>query len=167
MPSLYLRETRPIELSAVPPALREAIVAWGARHQVALDSVTAWHTHSVNPPGEGLLARLLGRRANPVDPDTEHDAVLVLHPTHLIVGTLGARRGVSVLGAPIMQCSVTRGSLLAARLGGAAPTDDGITLSGFPGAEGRPGTYFFGLGGAGSDSCFAAVESAVRARKNP
>lgn len=55
------------------------------------------------------------------------------------------------------------GSGVAAHVAAAVPgADDGMTISGFPGKEGRPGTHFFGLGG----DCLAAVESAIRAAKS-
>jgi hypothetical protein len=90
----------------------------------------------------------------------------VLHPTHLIVGTHGPKRGTSILSLPLLQASVQRGSAMAARLG--MTSEDGITIDGFPGEEGRPGSYFVGLGPEpAAGDCFAAVEAAVRAAKHP
>jgi hypothetical protein len=43
-----------------------------------------------------------------------------------------------------------------------------MTIAGFPGHEGRPGTYFVGLGAYGAAAaCVQAVEAAVTAVKNP
>lgn len=165
MPPLYLRETRAADLSTLPEALGAALRDWASKHQLSLDRARVWHTRSENPPGEGLFARLLGRRTNPVDPNAFHDAALVLHPTQLLVANLSEKGGVMVMGVALVSTSVSRGSVLAGRLGAAAPDDDGISISGFPGAEGRPGTWFFGMGGAAADACFDAVASAVRAAK--
>jgi hypothetical protein len=165
MPPLYRRETRAAELSSLPEALRRALLDWASQHQLSLDHTRVWHTRSENPPGEGFFARVLGRRSNPVDPNAFHDAVVVLHPTQLIVANLGEKSGVMVMGVALVQTSVTRGSALAGTFGAAAPDDDGISIKGFAGAEGRPGTWFFGMGGAEADACFAAVAAAVRAVK--
>ncbi|MFO0627731.1 MAG: hypothetical protein U0325_19135 [Polyangiales bacterium] len=165
MPPLYRRETRAAALSTLPEALRVALVDWASKHQVSLDAASVWHTRSENPPGEGFVARLLGRRANPVDPNAFHDAALLLHPTQLIVANLSEKGGVMAMGVALVSASVTRGSALAGVLGADAPDDDGISITGFPGTVGRPGTWFFGLGGAAADACFDAVSSAVRAAK--
>ncbi len=165
MPPMYLRETRAADLSTLPEALRAALLDWASRHQLTLDAARIWHTRSENPPGEGFIARLLGRRANPVDPNAFHDAALLLHPTQLLVANLSEKGGAMVMGVALVSTSVTRGSALAGKIGAAAPSDDGISISGFPGAEGGPGTWFFGMGGAAADACFDAVASAVRAAK--
>ncbi|MDP3277947.1 MAG: hypothetical protein Q8Q09_22370 [Deltaproteobacteria bacterium] len=163
MPSLYQRETRAVTLASLQPALSEPLAAWARRQGLALDAVTVWCTHSVNPPGQALVARLLGRRANTVDPDASHDTALVLLATHLIVATYGARRGASVLGLALRDATVTRGRATVGAFGAAEPDDDGISITGFAGDEaGRPASYFFGLGGAEADACFAAVARAVR-----
>lgn len=165
MRPLYLRQTRAVELSSLPEALRRALGDWASGHQLSLDNTRVWHTRSENPPGEGFFAKLLGRRSNPVDPNSFHDAALLLHPTQLIVANLSEKSGVMAMGVALVQTSVTRGSALAGRFGAAAPADDGISIAGFPGAPGRPGTWFFGMGAPDADACFAAVESAVRAAK--
>jgi hypothetical protein len=165
MPPLYLRETRAANLSTLPEALRAALLDWASKHQLSLDPARFWHTRSENPPGEGFIARLLGRRSNSVDPNAFHDAVVVLHPTQLLVANLSEKGGVMVMGVALVSTSVSRGSALAGRFGAAAPGDDGISISGFPGAEGRPGTWFFGMGGAAADACFDDVVTAVRAAR--
>lgn len=165
MGPLYRCDTREAAFAALPAPLRDALAAWSARNQVTLDGAQVWVSRCENLPGEGFVARLLGRRRNPVDPDAEHTMALALHATQLVVGAWGERAGATALGVPLATTSITRGSELAARLGPHAPTDDGITIHGVPVADGRTGTYFFKLGGPGADACFTAVESAVRARK--
>jgi hypothetical protein len=164
---VYRRTTREADLGALAPGLSEAISAHAASRQIVLSQTRVWVTHSENPPAEGFFGKLFGSRANSADPDTEHDTVLVLHPTHLLVATAGAKRGTSVLSLPLMQASVSRGNAIAARFAGAAMADDGLTVSGFPGEHGRPGTYFVGLGAepAGAE-CARAVEAAIVAAKN-
>jgi len=164
---MYQRSTRATDLQSLAPALAAALTQHAAAHQLVLDTVRVWITHSINPPAEGLLGRWLGRRSNPTDPDAAHDTVLVLHPTHVIVATAGDKRGLAVLSLPLVQASVQRGSAIAAKMG-IAGADDGMTLAGFPGTEGRPGTYFVGLGlDAEGAACVAAVEAAIVAAKNP
>ena len=95
--------------------------------------------------------------------------VLALHATHLLVGTHGASRGTAVMSLPLLQATVTRGGVLAGHplaAGLDVPADDGLTISGFPGTEGRPGTYFVGLGPGAADACFEAVRAAVARAKN-
>lgn len=94
---------------------------------------------------------------------------LVLHRTHLLVGRHAASGAATVLSLPLLAATATRGSSIAAAFGGAldAPADDGITIAGFPGTEGRPGSYFFGLGGPEADACFEAVRAAIGSAKNP
>lgn len=159
----YRRSTRAVTLAELAPPLREALADHAAKHQLGLDGVRAWLTHSENPVAAGLLGRLFGRRANSVDPDAEHDAVLVLHRTHLAIATTGARRGTAALSLPLLQASVVRGSGVAARLAAQVPgADDGMTISGFPGHHGHTGTMFFGLGEeAAAAECFGAVERAI------
>lgn len=71
-----------------------------------------------------------------------------------------------VLSVPLAQASMTRGNSLAERLGQAP--DSGITILGFPGEHGRPGSYFFGLGSEpAATACVQAVEAAIVDAKNP
>lgn len=159
----YQRTTRELSLASLSEPLASALHAHAAQHQLDLGTPRAFLTHSENPPAGGLLGRLLGRRDNPVDPDAAHDSVLVLHATHLLVGSAGEKRGVSVLSLPLALASVTRGFPGAAALAGIR--DEGVTISGFPGRHGQPGTYFFGLGQPDGEACFAAVEGALRATR--
>ncbi len=163
--SLYIRSTREVASAEVQQAFGSALAEHAAKHQLELGSLRAWLTHSENPPATGFFGRLLGRRSNSVDPDPWHDTLIALHPTHLIVGTSGPKRGTSVLSLPLVQASIQRGH---SRLGlPGAPTDDGIRIEGFPGQVGRPGSYFVGLGPEpAANECFGAIESAVRAAKN-
>jgi hypothetical protein len=168
---LYVSQTRELALSEVPEPLAGALRAHAERASLSLAGVRAWLTHRENPAASGFLGRMLGRRSNPADSDAEHDMVIVLHPTHVLVGTHGASRGTAALSLPLLQATVTRGALLANHAFGAGldlPADDGLTISGFPGTEGRPGTFFVGLGaGAAADACFEAVRAAVASAKNP
>lgn len=168
MPSLYRTSTRELSLSSVPEPLGSKLREYAERQGLKLDSVRAWITHSENPTADGFFGKLFGRRSNPVDPDAAHDTLLVLHPTHLVLGTAGEKRGCSVFGLPLDHASVTRGHALAGKLGAAAPSDDGITIGGLPGDEGRVGTYFVALGPEpAAAECVRAVQDAIIARKNP
>lgn len=168
MPSLYRSSTRELSLSQIPEPLASRLREYAQKNQLELASVRAWLTHSENPPAEGFFGKLFGRRSNSVDPDAAHDTLLVLHPTHLVLGTAGEKRGCTVFGLPLDHASVTRGHALAGKLGAAAPSDDGITIAGLPGDEGRVGTYFFALGGEpAAAECAHAVQEAITARKNP
>ncbi len=167
---LYRSQTRLCALANLPTTLRNALIAHADAKHLSLVSTQAWITHRENPVADGLLGKMFKRRSNPTDPDAEHDMLLVLHGTHLIVGTAGAVRGASIMSLPLLQASVVRGSALAAQLGGRvdAPEDDGLTISGFPGHEGRPGSYFFGLGKEeDARTCVNAVLAAVAGAKNP
>lgn len=164
---MYRRTTRELRLDALPAPLSVALAEHAARHQLTLDpSLRVWLTHSENPVQAGLFG-LFGRRANPVDGDASHDGALVLHATHLCIATHGEKRGTAVLSVPLLSASMVRGSGVSARLAATVPgADDGITLSGFPGEHGRPGTYFFGLEpGAPLEACASAVEAAIAAAK--
>jgi len=168
-PPLYESLTRSCPLQGVPAPLLAALEAQAGKASLSLGGVHVWCTHRVNPAATSFFGKLIGRRANPHDPDAEHDMVLVLHPTHLLVGTCGASRGATVLSIASLVATVSRGSVLAGAFAQRAdlPSDDGLTIAGFPGVEGRPGTYFFGMGGPEADACYAAVSAAVAAAKNP
>ena len=164
--------TRKVSLPELPAALLSAIEKHAADASIQLVDVHAWCTHRTNPPSTSFFGKLFGKRSNSADADTEHEMVLVLQRTHVLVGTHGASRGTAVLSLPLLQATITRGSKLVGALAGLAsradlPTDDGITIDGFPGTEGRPGSYFFGMGGAEADACFEAVREAVLRAKNP
>lgn len=170
MAVMYRRATRLAELRALSTSVQNALLEHAQQHQLRLENVRVWSTHSENPPAEGFFGKLFSSRANPADPDVAHDTIVVLHPTHLLVATAGEKRGTTVLSLPLAQASLTRGSALAARMPGAfvPGMNDGVTVTGFPGQLGRPGSYFIGLGQdpAGND-CAAALEAAIVAAKNP
>lgn len=166
---MYRRETREVPLFALPAPLGAALAEHAAKHQLTLDGARAWLTRSENPPAEGFVGRLLGRRANPVDPDAEHYGVLLLVATHVLVATSGEKRGTTVLSLPLMQASFSRGAAAPAAIAATLEVGEGFTLTGFPGTVGRPGTHFVGLGaGECGEACARAVEEAiVRAKNTP
>lgn len=165
---MYVRRTRSLRFDALPAPLATALTAHAGKTQITLDpGLASWLTQSENPRAEGMLGALFGRRANPVDPDAAHEGALVLHATQLLIATHGEKRGTAVLSVPLALASVVRGSGVSAALAAAVPgSEHGITISGFPGEHGRPGTYFFGLEpGAELEACASAVESAIAAAK--
>lgn len=164
---LYRSETREVGLAALPSPLVEALNRHAEKNQLVLDRVRCFLTHSVNPPSTSFFGKLLGRRSNPVDPDPEHDTAVVLHTTHLLIATLAPSRGATVLSLPLAQASIGRMSELVKKLGDVA-AEPGMDITGFPGEHGRPGSYFVKLGEdpAGA-ACYAAVEAAIVAAKNP
>lgn len=166
MPSLYRSLTAATSLDALPPTLRDAVRAHAAARQFDLAGARCWLTHSTNPPGTGVIASLFGRRANPADPDLEHWTLVALHPTQLVMATLGEKRGCSVLSLPLASASVSRHSALLQALGGDAPSDSGMYVSGLPGDAGRPGTFMVKLGDdPDGTACYAAVEAAIATAK--
>lgn len=165
-PPLYVSTTREVSLEGLPPAILEALRAHAERASLTLEGTRAWHTHRRNPPQTSFLGKLFGRRSNPADPDAEHDMALVVTATHLVVATSGPTREATVMSVPLVAATATRGLLVASAMAGVdVPGDDGISIAGFPGTEGRPGTYFFGMGGADADACFGAVRAALAAAK--
>lgn len=165
-PPLYVSTTREVSLEGLPPAILEALRAHAERASLGLEGLRVWLTHRENPPQTSFLGKLFGRRSNPADPDPEHDMVLVLGATHLFVATGGPTRPATVMSVPLLGATATRGLMMTAALGQLdAPGDDGMSIGGFPGTEGRPGTYFFGMGGPEADTCFGAVREALAAAK--
>ncbi|AZG45191.1 hypothetical protein [Gordonia insulae] len=162
----YERSTAPTDIDALPTDMRAALDAYAVRHQLALaETLPAWLTRSVNPPSTTLLGRLFHRRANPTDPDSEHQTVTVLHPSELIIIVSGARRGVTVLSVPLASASLSPGPAV----GSAGGSDDNsVSVSGFPGDDGRPGTFYLGLGPepAGRE-CRESLRAAITAARNP
>jgi hypothetical protein len=163
---IYARHTRPATIGDLAAHVREKLTAHADAHQLILTDVQAWLTHSENLPSGSGLGKLLRRRANPSDPDIEHDTVVVLHPTHLLVAIDGVKRGTSVLSLPLAQASVVSGTGLDARLGTATGETGGFTISGLAGDS--PGSFYVGLGTEpAAAECFSTVEAAVTAAKNP
>jgi hypothetical protein len=163
---LYRSETRSIPIPDLPSALRNALLMHADRKKLRLIKASAWITNRENARSETMFGKLFGRRSNNADPDASHEMVLVIHETHLLVGTSGPVRGTTILSLALLAATLTRGSLLR---GDAVPSDDGLTISGFPGGEhGAAATYFMGLGaGAAAESCVEAAMAAVDAAKNP
>lgn len=162
---MYARHTRPATIGDLAGHVREKLTAHADSHQLILNDVQAWLTHSENLPSGSGLGKLLRRRANPSDPDAEHDTVVVLHSTHLLVAIDGAKRGTSVLSLPLAQASVASGTGLDARLGTVASETGGFTISGLAGDS--PGSFYVGLGTEpAAVECFSAVEAAITAAKN-
>lgn len=148
--------------------MRSALLSYAVDHQLVVDgALSAWLHHSENIPSSSAIGRLLGRRANPADPDAEHDVLVVLHPTHVMVVVAGAIRGTSVFGVPLAAASISdhpRTTLAGNAFGEA----DGFTLTGLSGDEGRPGSFYIGVGPEpAGDDCAQAVRTAVARAKNP
>lgn len=163
---MYLRHTRTVRFDELPERMRSKLIEHAEARQVVLSDLRLWLTHSQNPPAASGLGKLLRRRANPTDSDSEHDTVVVLHPTQVLVVTDGANRGTSALSLPLAQASVATGTSFGAKLDAISGDRDGFTITGFPGE--RVGSFYIGLGPepAGTD-CFAAVRDAISAAKNP
>lgn len=162
---MYVRSTATADLSALPPDIAVALREYAETHQLVItDDLPAWITRSQNLPASSRLGRMLGRRANSADPDDEHQTLIVVHPTHLVIVISGAVRGVSVVSVPLVQASMSPGT----RLGGADTADHGFSVLGFPGHEGQPGSLYLGLGPEpeGTD-CAGTVRAAIAAAKNP
>jgi hypothetical protein len=153
---LYVRHTQSVRIVELPRKICGKLAEHAASHQVDLDDVQVWLTHSENPPARSVFGRLLGRRANPADPDEEHWTALVLHPTQLLVATDGAKRGTTVISLPLGQASLTTDA------SSGAPT--GVTITGFPGEQ--IGSCYVGLGPEpAAAECISAVCGAIGAAK--
>jgi hypothetical protein len=164
---MYVRHTRSVQLGELAPHVRGELTAHADVRQLDLTDVRLWLTHSENPPAGSGLGKLLRRRTNPTDPDAEHDTVVVLHPTHVLVAVDGARRGTSVLSMPLIQASIARGTALGAALDRVGGDAGGFTLTGFDAGE-RPASFYVGTGPEpAAAECFSAVEAAITAAKNP
>lgn len=165
--SLYQSTTRETTLAALDPALREAIEKHASGHQLALDGARVWLTHSINPPGSGLIAKLFGRRNNPTDPDPEHWTCIVVARTQIVLATHGPTRGTSALSLAAIAASA-RWGLDLGPLGAMAPglaADPGFSLEGFPASgatPGRAGTMFVKVSDdAAGRACFDAVVACI------
>lgn len=164
---MYVRHTRAVQMGELAPHVRDKLTAHAESNQLVLSDVRMWLTHSDNPPADRGLGKLMRRRANPADPDAEHDTIAVLHRTHVLVATDGARRGTSVLSLPLTQASIVAGTGLGAELGPLAGETAGFTITGFAGGE-RPGSFYVGLGAEpAAAECFSSIESAIITAKNP
>ena len=159
---MYSRRTRRIRIEDAPSAMREAYQEHVSSNQWddSSSEPPAWLTHSVNLPSSTFIGRVFGRRANWVDPDLEHDLLLVLGSSHLVIVTHGLKRGTAVLSIALAHASLgKRLTVLASR---DDHTERGVTISGFPGEDGRPGTFFVALGpDAAGQECEDAVRGAL------
>jgi len=153
---LYVRHTQSVRIVELPRRVCGKLAEYAASHQIDLNDVQVWLTHSENPPASSAFGKLLRRRANPVDPDEEHWTALVLHPTQILVATDGAKRGTAVISLPLTQASLT------AEPGFGDPA--GFTITGFPGEQ--TGSCYVGLGPEpDAAGCISAVHGAISAAK--
>jgi hypothetical protein len=158
---MYSRRTSRIQVEDAPPPMRDAYLehvvsnGWDPSAQPA-----AWLTHSVNLPSHSLLGRAFGRRANWADPDHEHELLLVLGSSHVVIVSHGLKRGTTALSIALAQASIGRRPSISAS--GDDHTERGVTISGFPGEHGRPGTFFVALGPeAAGQECEDALRAAL------
>lgn len=154
----YRSETRSVPIPSLPSTLRNALLTHADKKKLKMVDAHAWLTHRENPASQTMLGRLLRKRSNDADPDVAHDMVLVLHATHLLVGTSGAQCGTKIRSLTLLLATAKRGD----------DRDDGLTIGGFtPTATDAP-TYFMGLGAdADAEACVLAVLEAVEAAKRP
>ncbi|MEZ5211624.1 hypothetical protein MYK68_09905 [Gordonia sp. PP30] len=151
MKPMYRRSTARMSLSALPPEILNAVTSCGEANQltIAVDS-PVWATHSVN----------LRNRA---DKDPESDVYMVLGGADLVIVTAGAKRGVSALTLPLREASISEGSRLQQLTGHSEP---GISITGFPGDNNSPGSFFVGLGTEpAAEECVQQLVAAVTAAK--
>ncbi len=152
---MYRRSTRAVTLDEVRGPIRAELAAHAERNQLTVDdSARLWLTHSDNLPATSVFGRALGRRANPADPDTSHDVLVVLVGKHLVIVTSGEKRGTVALSLPLVAASVSPGPHLNPE------SDAGFSVSGFPGDHNAPGTFFVGLGPE-SAGCYEVVRAAI------
>jgi hypothetical protein len=157
-PMDYERSTHATTLAELAEPLRSAVRAKADAQQLTVaDDAQAFLTHSRRLKKPGLLARA----TKTGDPDTEHDAVLVIGGRDVLICTHGEHRGTVVLTARLEDVD-TEDKLAAMR------NDSGISVNGFPvsGGEGAGrGSFFFGLGAPDGDAAKAALDSAIRGAK--
>lgn len=156
---MYARSTRTVTLDEVPDRMRAELAAEAQRKQLTTaDDARLWLTHSVNLPAKSTFGRALGRRANPADPDAEHDVLVALLTKYLVIVIAGDERGTAALSLPLLEASVSPGPHIA------PANDNGFAITGFPGDNNAPGTFFVGLGPDDS-GCYEAVRQAIAAAK--
>lgn len=164
---MYERHTRMVRFDQLSMPMTQALAEHTESRQIVLaDDMPAWLTHSVNLPSQSVLGKLLGRKANRTDRDREHDVLVVLHPTQVIIVTSGEKRGTAALSLPLAHATIRVGSALETAF--SAVEDAGFTLGGFPGDHGKSGTFYIGLGTepAGAE-CAEAIRAAITDAKNP
>jgi len=152
---LYRSQTRSIPIPSLPSTLRNALLTFADTKKLKMVGAQAWLTHRENPASTTMLGKLLKKRVNAADPDAEHDLVLVVHGTHLLIGASGSARGTKVHGVPLAKATMTR----------ERGADAGLTIGGF---AGEPTTHFMGLeAGVDADACVEAVTRAIEAAHAP
>lgn len=150
---LYRSQTRSIAIPSLPSTLRNALLTYADTKKLKMVGARAWLTHRENPASTTMLGKLLKKRVNAADPDAEHDLVLVVHATHLLIGASGTARGTKIHSVTLAKATMTRGA------------DGGLTIGGF---AGEPTTHLMGLGaGAEADACAEAVTRAIEAAQPP
>jgi hypothetical protein len=159
----YERRTTATTLSALPGAVRDAVLERAEQAQLSVSAnAPAFLTHSRRLRKPGLFGRLTGT----ADRDSEHLTALVIGARDVLVATHGEERGTAVLAARLEDVDVgSPADRLAAERAG---HDDGVTVTGFPVAvEGvtSRGSFFFGLGPPDGEAAREALEAAVRAAK--
>ncbi len=167
--SEYERSTKMVRFDQLSMAMTEALAEHSASRQLVLaDDMPAWLTHNVNRPSTSILGKLFGS-ADATDDDaehSEHDVLVVLHTTHLVVVTTGQNRDTEALSVPLAQASVRVGGALEDSF--SAVEDSGVTVGGFPEGHGQAETFYIGLGPepAGAE-CAEAIRAAITDAKNP
>lgn len=165
--SEHERSTKMVRFDQLSMAMTQALAEHSASRQLVLaDDMPAWLTHSVNRPSTSILGKLFGSSSDTTDEDTEQDVLVVLHPTHMVVVTAGENRDTTARSVPLAQASVRVGGALEDSF--SAVEDSGVTIGGFPGNHGQPGTFYIGLGPepAGAE-CAEAIRAAITDAKNP
>lgn len=164
---MYERSTRMVRFDQLSMPLTQALAQHAEDNQITLaDDMPAWLTHSINVPSQSILGKLFGRKGKRTDRDAEHDVLVVLHPRQVIIVTSGEKRGTEALDLPLEHATIRVGSPLETRF--SAVEDAGFTLGGFPGDQGKSGTFYIGLGSepAGAE-CAEAIRAAITEAKNP
>ncbi|CAN5917239.1 hypothetical protein BH11MYX4_BH11MYX4_49210 [soil metagenome] len=155
---LYRSETRSVPIPSLPSTLRNALLTHADKKKLKMVAAHAWLTHRENPASETMFGKLFGKRSNRADPDASHDMLLVLHATHLLVGTSGVTGGTKIRSLSLLHATAKRGS----------DADAGLTIGGFPPTAADAPTYFMGLGaGPAAEACVLAVLDALDAAKRP
>jgi hypothetical protein len=149
----YERSTTAASLSTLPEPIQAAINAKAEQLQLTVaPDAPAYLTHSVRRKKK----RLFGGG----DPDSEHDTALVIGAKDILVATHGEKRGTAVLHARLDDAHIEQ----LPRIGNLDP-GDGMSINGFPGAEGARGSFYVGLGAPDGEAARQALTEAIRAAK--
>ena len=94
----YQRTTVRADLSDLPADVAATLRDHAESTQLTVtDDLPAWITRSINPPSTTFFGKLFGRRSNPVDPDSEHQTLIVRGRTWGVGTVVSARRRVDVV----------------------------------------------------------------------